>query len=998
MKQNEVYKGFRVIDVVKLQNLNSTGIYLKHVKTGLEVFHILNDDEENLFAFAFRTPPQDSTGVAHVLEHSVLCGSEKYPAKDPFLQLTNHSVNTYLNAFTAPDKTVFPASSLIKSDYFNLMSVYADAVFFPLLKKEIFSQECWRLEDDKIQGVVFNEMKGNYASFMNVSGDAIEGALQKGTCYEHDSGGDPLAIPELTHSKLKAFHKKHYCTNNCLVFLYGNIPTEEQLDFLDENVNKKVKSYGKKTSVVSLPSPLRPAKNVKAYGPEEGEDSEDSESSVALAWQIFDVKNTDDLGFESIELMFLCELLFGHDCAPVAKVLLKKFSGTSILPHSGCSSFTRFYSVVLGLRNLCEDRRNEFEECVRNELLKISRKGFSRDDLERTFMGFDFSNREIRRSPSHGPYSIVLLRRVLRGWVYDKSPWECLDFKSFSDRIKENIRNDDNYLKSLVEKYFILNKNSTLITVSPSKNWSRKREAQERKIVKDLLELQGNKKFERDLKKMVAFQNKADPQYVIDSIPHLEFSDLKERYEKIRTEISDVCGVPYFINKEAVNGIVYASISFPADVLKASDYKYLSLLESTVCDMGWGNMSWDKAASIAERLTGSFSASIRYAEVPEKMKDSRYFIKNISGRDWFVISFKYLAEKADEVFEFVGDCISSVDFSEKKRLDTIVTNICKNGIASVLQMSSRFARTRSMRKSGRECAVAEILDGVKYIFNFCEFRKMKTEVLSGKLSEIFSRLRSSGAILHVTADKDSLPGVKKQFERLVKKLNLKAPEEKLVQSDEDFYAETEISTNKGSGKEDAFVDEVIVVPGSVGYSCCNIECSGYDTKEAMADEVLSHYLKTSDLWKQIRTLGGAYGVFLFSNSDTKTASFITFRDPKPLESLEYFEKFRKELGGRNFLEDEVKKAVTGVYSDEIEPFTPLGRGGTGFMRKLYAHRDDQDKRRMKFLLGIMSNDIKKAAQRFSAACEKGCKVMICGKSILDDKIIQNSRKIIEIPL
>ena len=234
------YNGFCVLNVFELKDYHSTAIYLRHKKTGLEVLHLVNDETENLFSFTFRTPNPEGNGAAHIMEHSVLCGSERYPLKDPFTQLSNQSVKTYLNAATYADKTVYPASSTVEADYFNLMSVYADAVFFPLLKKEAFIQEVHRLEIDEkgeysIQGVVYNEMKGNYSSFESVANDEQIRSLFPDTNYAYDSGGDPLEIPSLTYEAFKAFHKKYYRPDNCLLFLYGNISTEEQLDFLQEN-------------------------------------------------------------------------------------------------------------------------------------------------------------------------------------------------------------------------------------------------------------------------------------------------------------------------------------------------------------------------------------------------------------------------------------------------------------------------------------------------------------------------------------------------------------------------------------------------------------------------------------------------------------------------------------------------------------------------------------------------------------------------------------------
>ena len=236
----ESYKGFQFISQEYINDCSGYALYFRHKKTGLDVFHILNDDSENLFSFCFRTPIKNSKGAAHILEHSVLCGSKKFPLKEPFTNLMNQSLNTFLNALTYPDKTLYPASSTVKEDYFNIMSVYADAVFFPLLKKESFMQEAHRIEFDEnenpsIQGVVYNEMKGNYSNFESVAQDEIIKSLFKNTNYEYDSGGDPVKIPEFSYEEFKAFHKKYYVPSNCLLFLYGNIPTEEQLDFIQEN-------------------------------------------------------------------------------------------------------------------------------------------------------------------------------------------------------------------------------------------------------------------------------------------------------------------------------------------------------------------------------------------------------------------------------------------------------------------------------------------------------------------------------------------------------------------------------------------------------------------------------------------------------------------------------------------------------------------------------------------------------------------------------------------
>ena len=444
MKKNQIYKGFKVLEIIPVEDCDSTGIWLKHERTGLEVFHLLNSDEENTFAFAFRTPVSDSTGIAHVLEHCVLCGSERYPVRDPFLRLSNQSVTTYLNAYTAQDRTVFPASSLIRSDYFNLMSVYGDAVFFPLLRPEIFMQECHRLELEgntpKIQGVVFNEMKGNYSSFDSVAGDAVDRAALAGTEYAFDSGGDPLVIPSLTLSKLRAFHKKYYCPANCLLFLYGNIPTEDQLDFVEKNFLSRIKDAGRTARFPKENFDARIKRRVRDFGPADDGSSEKGDSSKNIAsavWRIGECAQKECVSELSMELMFLGELLWGDDCAPVAKALLDSNLGEDIAPQSGEGINTRYFTMCVGLRGIKTSDAKKMDSVIDKALSEICSNGIKKEDLERTCMGFDFSNREIRRF--HGPYSLVILRRCLRGWCYGKTPWETLLFRSQFEKLRSKI-------------------------------------------------------------------------------------------------------------------------------------------------------------------------------------------------------------------------------------------------------------------------------------------------------------------------------------------------------------------------------------------------------------------------------------------------------------------------------------------------------------------------------------------------------------------------------
>ncbi|WP_407397581.1 insulinase family protein [Treponema sp.] len=1000
MKKNDVYKGFKVLDVIDADEYDAKGIYLRHEKSGLEVFHLLNDDRENLFAFAFRTPSQDSTGAAHVLEHSVLCGSKKYPVKDPFLQLTKQSINTYLNAFTASDRTVFPSSSLIKADYFNIMSVYADAVFFPLLRTEVFSQECWRLETDgkdscSIQGVVFNEMKGNYSSFNSVAGDAVNAALCPDSVYNLDSGGDPLVIPSLTVEKLRAFHRKYYCTSNCLVFLCGNIPTTEQLDFLDENVISKVSSYGKKT-VIEDPAVKAPKKNARALAPAENDMTGKDKSTIALSWRFG--KDIRDPRNSLCEITVLYDLLLGSDSAPLRKELLKKFPKGAVSPLSGPSITSFHNSFTIAFSEMNESQKDEFRKTVNEVFDDLGKNGFSENDVDRALMDFEIRNLEVRRSPTGGPFSISILRQVLRGWIYGMEPWKFISVRKETEEFKKGLVSDKDYLKKLVRKYFIDNDQTSLCVIVPSSEYTENRSRKEAALAKKLFREMGKKKTAELLDRMYDFQNDKSE---TAKIPSVSVRDLEVMDDGIKTKVSKVNGIPFVSSEEACNGIVYASVAFPVDTLKPEDYLYLPLLEETLTDMGWGDLDWESAASRADKLMGAFSVGIRRAPVADCNR--KYIEDNplLVGREWLVVRLKFLEDKTDEVFALLEDCLCGVDFSDSKRLKTIICGAYSGINSSMVPHAHYYASMRAMRTVSRFCAVNEIMDGITCRETFGRLKKMKPSEIQTKLRNMFATIRSSGVLVHVVADRKGVMQVKNRAGQMVEKLGLVYPKPRRKTKTSDFIKLTELE-GKGvktvsKGKSNGLVaDEVLLIPGDIGFACCLVDSSPYGTKDYVEDVVVAHTLEKSELWTKIRMAGGAYGVFLSVNGDLNITRYGTYRDPKPFESLMVFEEILKNLDAREFSQEELEHSVCGVYADDIDPMTPHGKGMCGLMRILYGGSSSACNRNTARLLKTTRNGAKNACRRYSKAKKVGKTVVLCGKSLLTSEISEKCGKIVKL--
>lgn len=998
MKKNQLYHGFKVVDVVALDECHSTGIQLVHEKTGLEVFHLLNDDEENLFAFAFGTPPKDSTGAAHVLEHSVLCGSQKFPVKDPFIRLANQSVKTYLNAYTTCDKTVFPASSTVKADYFNLMAVYGDAVFFPRLLPEIFLQEAHRVElDDEgnasIQGVVYNEMKGAYSSFDNVASDACDRAMLGGTYYMHDSGGDPTVIPTLTHKALKAFHKKYYCPANCFIFLYGNIPTEEQLDFLNKNIVSRFTDAGVKAS---FPRGRHDAikQFVHEYGPA-GDGAGQNKSTVLLNWKTSLMEKDGTPSFErSIVNLFLAELLWGEDNAPVARALIKSGLGQDIAPQSGCRTEIRENFLTCGLRGVAAENAKKVERVINETLLDLCRNGIHEDDVKRSILAFDFSNREVKRI--NGPYSLMYLRRCIKGWQYDRSPWAYLCVNSQFNVMRKKIEEDPEYLVSLIKKLLVQNKNHSLVVVTPSIKWNEKRAAQEKKLINSQRKKEGDEKIRSDMEALHVFQQKKEDQQTSTCIPHLRISDLTIKDENILTDINEVCGIPYFVNKQDTNGILYASIAFPADVCAPADYPFIAAMAPVLTGMGWGDLSWEQSMQLIGKTMGSFSAYANTSSVPVK----NVKLKKWQGRDWIIFYFKTLVENVKESFDVAADCIANVSFKDCKRLKNLIDEQCNDGSASVVQSAHYFAALRASCLMDRASAVAESWYGISGLFTNKTLSKMTMKAVSSRFERIYGEMKNGGAIIHLTADDEGIKAVKKILPSFIEKAGLKPLEKKRPSKDSEFFALTAIprsaivSQTAGPGK----INELFMIPGTVGFASSVVRSAWYDTEESIEDAVFTRCLENTTLWEQIRTVGGAYGVFFQTNSECASSTFSTYRDPKPFNSLDVFTRL---LGGAktvDFSGELVEKTVTGCYSAEIQPKTPATKGGTGFLWELYCYSNEQQKRRIKWLISITPKKLHAAALRYARQARNQRTVVICGRQLVSGKIKESTGKIIKLPV
>jgi Zn-dependent M16 (insulinase) family peptidase len=984
--------GFEILDVVDLAELEagdgqpSLGIWARHQKSGAQVFHVFNDDPENLFAFAFTTAPEDNTGAAHILEHSVLCGSQSYPLKDAFLVLAQGSLQTFLNAWTFPDKTVYPASSVNEHDYFNLMSVYGDAVFRPLLSEWTFMQEGHRLffsspeEKSKggkldMTGVVYNEMKGAYSSMDTYSGFWSVKAVLPGTPYAFESGGDPEHIPELSWEGLKEFHRKRYSPANCRVFLAGNIPTETQLAFLEKRFFSSLEPG---TAVPPIPKAER-WKEPQAFRvpcPAGG----DQKSTVFISWLCGD---TLDMA-ETIALAALAETLLGHDGSPLTRALIESGLGEDLAPVSGLESEIRETLFTVGLRGVDTAGKGpdagaarQVRDLILGELEKLVRDGIPREEIEAALLSMEFSNREVKRSG--GPFSLVWMRRALRGWIHGAAPWESLLFTAPFAGLKQRLAAEDRYFESLINKYFLHNPHRALVLVEPEAGYLEKREAGlARRLAEKAGSFSGEERRAMGEKNaaLERFQTEGDSPEALARIPHLSRRDLSPEIERIPRLLEAAGGAPVLAHELYTNGITYADLAFPLDVFPPEDYPWMPFFSRAAVSVGLPGMDYAEVSSLLARTAGGLRAvpqSGSAAPGTAQTLPTPAGIFDLAGRDWIFYRLKALDEKFEAALDLTRRLIVEADFSDQRRIRDLVLEMKNEVDASLAPLGHHYASGRSSRRFSRARMVDELWNGLGQIGFVHRLADTDTAEICRKLCSVRDTLAAAGAVVNLTG---SAPALKNSL-RHVHRGSFGPPRPRHPRSG----AENLASLLDGPEASPPGAAEVYASSSlQIGFAARTLAAAPFDSPGQMPEVVLSHLFSTGALWEDIRMKGGAYGAFARPDNLEGYYSFCTYRDPNPLRSLDSFEKILREQA--EFSGDEVEKAVIGCYAQETRPRTPAEKGMADFSRFLYGIEDAYRARKLERLIQVQSDQIAAALGRL-AAQTVSTPVIVAGAAIAE---------------
>ncbi|AHH10389.1 insulinase family protein [Borrelia coriaceae] len=927
-------KFFSLISKTYLEEYDTEGCYFKH-ESGLEIFELKNSKfKENAFGIAFKTIPLNNTGVAHILEHTIFCGSNKYRIKDPFLYLMKGSLSTFLNAMTFPDKTLYPAASTIQKDYFNLFKIYADAVFNPLLKKEAFMQEGYNINPTNFQlsGIVLNEMKGNYSNKNSLINEIATNSLFSEGTYQYDSGGNPINIIDLTYEEFIEFYKKHYTLENCKIFLFGNIDTNKNLNFIEKYI---LRPYTKTKSNINYnidtTTRWKQGKTLSFNIPKE---TENTLGVYAINWLCTDIKNIKD----NIGLEILSEILLDSSCQFTIN-MLKSEIGDVIADVSGINTDIKECVFSFGLQNVLPGKIEEFKNMVFKELKDLVKVKIPEELIQGILFGYEFS---LKEEKGQG-WPISLMIRSFKGWIHGMHPTETLKINYHLDEIKNKLERGEPYFENLIEKYLLNNNHYTLIHFNPSDKTLKEMEEE---IAKKLMNIEINIKknpkkfaeFTKDYNQFKEYQKKEDLKSDISKLPMLKIDDLPKEVEKSLplNETPELKAHTFEFKQN--NNIFNVHLFFKLNSLQKEDFITLSLFKIAIQDLSTKNYSYVDLNNKIQNTLGQLNIYESYEE-------------DVQGNmiNLFNISFKSFNNKIQESFILIKEILININFHNYDRLKEIVLSL-KNDFKSILIPKGHiFATTRSESKLSQSKYLLELqlgITGREY------WHKVKTDIES--LKEIACNLEN---LRNKIICKDNLSSLLiGNTSDVIKRL-----ESELSTLRENLSGKTYPTNPNTIYLSNNNLKEIIIIPSKISFN--SMSFVSYKIKDENYPKInfLTHILKSGILWEKVRILGGAYGAF--ASITNGIFSFTSYRDPNFVKTYQAFETSLEELANNAIKNEELYTYLIGVIGLSTNVKTKSTEILESYKRKILNISDQlrQDIRNAYFK--ITSTDIKNISEQ-----------------------------------
>lgn len=940
-KQNldvgSVVNGFKLERVESISELHATAYIFIHEKNGARVLHLFNDDSNNLFSIAFRTPVSDCTGVPHILEHSVLCGSKKFPIKDPFQELLKGSLQTFLNALTYPDKTMYPVSSQVEKDFYNLVDVYCDAVFNPLLTENTFYQEGWHfdIEDlDKkvgIKGIVYNEMKGVYSNFSSHVERKTIGTLFPDNTYSFESGGEPEHITDLTYDQFREFHRKYYHPSNSFTFLYGNLPSEKTLKFLDQNYLSHFEHLEIDSNVKIQPLWDVP-KRIQITAPAPKED--DGTATVAVVW-IFG-KTTDPV--TTLGGRILAHYLLGTESSPLKRALVDSGLGEDLDDITGFDSELIQTIFAAGLRKSKAASADQIEKLILDTLENQIEKGLDEELLEGAIRQIEFSLREITNA--HFPYNLRLAERCYRSWIYGGDPLAHLAFEKPLSIIKKEHENGQKFFIDLLKNNLFHNNHRLLSIVEASSEKGKLLEQQTEEQAQKLTSAfsQSDKQRFFELTKTLLKQQMTPPASdILATLPKIYKSDLPRKGKDTPAIPNDLDGVTAYTHPIFTSGVVYFDMGFNFQSLPERLIPYIAIYSELISRCGTAGFSYEENAKRIALATGGIDASVSCKTKPGT-EDELFFYGFIHG--------KSIISHFDEMLVIIKDLLLSPDLMNKKQIKDILLEERNSLHSSVIGSGHQFAISQASSYLSKSKYLDEIMGGIaqlRFLDNLVKKDDLNTIIES--ICEIHRIvITKSAAFISITADEPALvlPSVK-EFLRALPSFPVSIEQYQKP----DSYPKQPIGVEINSAVN--FVSRIWKVPPAT-------------PQRFGLQYLISRYLSTGYLWDKVRVEGGAYGGMSISSITHPIFACASYRDPNLVNTLTHFEKGLESVA-EGIPQDKIDQNIIGSIGRIDAPQPPHTQGFSEAVDLMMGYTKEFRQNLREVILGADSNDIKIAAQQ-----------------------------------
>ncbi len=942
--------GYTLIEEKNIKEINSLARLFRHDRTGARILSLTNEDENKVFGVNFRTPPSDNTGVAHILEHSVLCGSRKYKVKEPFVELLKSSLQTFLNAMTFPDKTCYPVASQNRQDLYNLMDVYLDAVFFPNLSREVFAQEGWHLELKKpdaplkFKGVVYNEMKGAYSSPDSLLADYSQQSIFPEATYGLDSGGSPEAIPDLTYEDFIEFHRRYYHPSNAWIFFYGDDPEPERLEKLAEYLDL-FEPLNVESEIRAQPMQKLGQKHEHGYS---ADPESDARYYLTINWLL---PETCDARL-NLGLRILDFILTGMPGSPLRQRLIESGLGEDLAGAGLETDILQMYYST-GMRGIASKNLDRVEELIHETLQDLARNGIDPEIVRAALSSVEFALRE--NNTGSFPRGLAVMFRALSTWLYDKSPFVLLEFSETLKELDHQVKQGKNIFEDLIQKHFLDNNHRTVVVLKPDPQMDQKIQEMENRRLEEIKNKFDRKNYQElisETHKLLRWQEEPDDAKELARIPRLSRQDLEPKVRIIQRQEQKIQGLSLFLHPQPTAGIFYLDLGLDLHFLPQKYLGYIPLFGRALLEMGTDKEDYVRLSTRIRRHTGGIApVTFTHSILGETGSTSRLFLRG-----------KSLPDKIPDMLRILKDIITQADLKNKERFRQLVLEEKAGMEQALIPAGHRFVAMRLKARYSEADWVQEHMSGVSYLL-FLRHLLQRVEdnwdLVQKDLEDIkYLLMNKQSVILNVTAEEEL---IKKSLDDL----------EDLA----GIFPEPE--TSRITWKWCCVPgNEAMYIPARVNYvgRAVNLDAGRYSFHGASL--AATRLLRAGWLWDKIRVQGGAYGAFGSYDHFCNVMAFASYRDPNIADTLDVFAGSGEYLARPEQDLEEVEKAVIGAIGEMDSYQLPDAKGFSSMIRLLTNISDEYRQKIRDEILSTGLEDFQAFGRSLSTAFKQD-KGVIC---------------------